>query len=390
MEILYWWLISLPVFFALGWLAARIDLREVLREAKSLPRAFAESYRQLVSANAEGALHPFQGFRLPENASFELLMSLGLLYRRQGYFAEAIRLHEQLHGRLDLSIHEMDEVVWELSQDYLKAGMLDRTMMCIQALKTPERLNQSVLVMMNIFQAQKQWDKALEYASKVNSLLGLDEHRQASHFHCEMAIRAHQRMDAAAVAHHLNKAEQDNPRNVRIPMLRGDFALANKAYAQAIDHWKSIEHINAHFLYLVIDKMHEAFAELSQHEEEKRLLMEYFTANPSAPLLEKVHSALGQRLSAETLLSWVNSYEKPLQSWQTVHLTMNAFIYRHGQRFAEALPILQRLEKMALMNRPQHYGFVCDHCGFLLQNHVWRCPGCDEWDSYAPMPRALA
>ena len=29
-----WWLLVFPVFFGLGWLAARVDMREVLGQAK--------------------------------------------------------------------------------------------------------------------------------------------------------------------------------------------------------------------------------------------------------------------------------------------------------------------------------------------------------------------
>ena len=32
MEIELWWLLVLPVFFALGWIAARIDIKHLLKE----------------------------------------------------------------------------------------------------------------------------------------------------------------------------------------------------------------------------------------------------------------------------------------------------------------------------------------------------------------------
>ena len=34
-----WWLLALPVFFSLGWIAARIDLKHLLRESRALPRS---------------------------------------------------------------------------------------------------------------------------------------------------------------------------------------------------------------------------------------------------------------------------------------------------------------------------------------------------------------
>ena len=34
MEFEYWWLLALPLFFGLGWVAARIDIKHLLRESR--------------------------------------------------------------------------------------------------------------------------------------------------------------------------------------------------------------------------------------------------------------------------------------------------------------------------------------------------------------------
>ena len=40
MEIEYWWLLALPLFFALGWLAARIDIKHSGSESRALPTSY--------------------------------------------------------------------------------------------------------------------------------------------------------------------------------------------------------------------------------------------------------------------------------------------------------------------------------------------------------------
>ena len=40
MDIEYWWLLALPAFFALGWMAARIDIRHLLSESRVLPASY--------------------------------------------------------------------------------------------------------------------------------------------------------------------------------------------------------------------------------------------------------------------------------------------------------------------------------------------------------------
>ncbi len=53
MEIEYWWLLALPLFFALGWLAARVDIKQLLLESRALPRVVLQG-PQLPAERAAG------------------------------------------------------------------------------------------------------------------------------------------------------------------------------------------------------------------------------------------------------------------------------------------------------------------------------------------------
>ena len=40
MEFEIWWLLALPVFFGMGWVAARVDLKSLLSESRALPTSY--------------------------------------------------------------------------------------------------------------------------------------------------------------------------------------------------------------------------------------------------------------------------------------------------------------------------------------------------------------
>jgi lipopolysaccharide biosynthesis regulator YciM len=40
MEFEFWWLLAFPLFFVLGWLAARVDIRQVVTESRALPNSY--------------------------------------------------------------------------------------------------------------------------------------------------------------------------------------------------------------------------------------------------------------------------------------------------------------------------------------------------------------
>ena len=40
MEFEYWWLAALPIFFGLGWLAARVDIKHLVKDSRALPTSY--------------------------------------------------------------------------------------------------------------------------------------------------------------------------------------------------------------------------------------------------------------------------------------------------------------------------------------------------------------
>ena len=39
MEFELWWLLAIPLFFSLGWVASRIDTRQAVRQSSQMPDA---------------------------------------------------------------------------------------------------------------------------------------------------------------------------------------------------------------------------------------------------------------------------------------------------------------------------------------------------------------
>ena len=59
MEFEFWWLLVPPLFFALGWLAARIDIKQLLNESRRLPTAYYKGVNYLLNSQEELAINAF-------------------------------------------------------------------------------------------------------------------------------------------------------------------------------------------------------------------------------------------------------------------------------------------------------------------------------------------
>jgi hypothetical protein len=93
MEIEFWWLLSLPLFFALGWFAARIDIKQLVSESRALPKSYFRGLNFLLNEQPDQAIEAFIEVVKVDPQTIELHFALGSLFRRRGEVERAIRMH---------------------------------------------------------------------------------------------------------------------------------------------------------------------------------------------------------------------------------------------------------------------------------------------------------
>src|SRR5881409_2897690 len=126
MDFELWWLFGFALFFGLGWLAARIDIKQLLWESRQLPRSYFKGLNFLLNEQPDKAIEAFIEVVKVDPQTVELHFALGSLFRRRGEVERAIRMHQNLVDRADLATEQRLTALHELAQDYLKAGLLDR------------------------------------------------------------------------------------------------------------------------------------------------------------------------------------------------------------------------------------------------------------------------
>src|SRR5512145_3001322 len=103
MELEFWWLLALPLFFALGWFAARIDIKQLVSESRTLPMSYFKGLNFLLNEQPDKAIETFIELVKVDPQTVELHFALGSLFRRRGEVDRAIRMHENLLDRPDLA-----------------------------------------------------------------------------------------------------------------------------------------------------------------------------------------------------------------------------------------------------------------------------------------------
>ena len=183
-----WLLLAFPLAFALGWLASRLDLRQLRFENRQAPKAYFRGLNFLLNEQQDQAIDAFIEAVQNDPDTSELHFALGNLFRRRGEYERAVRVHEHLIARGDLTPAEHNRAQHALALDFLKAGLLDRAEAALRKLEGTSYQEEARLALLSIYERSRDWAPATEIAGKLDgSSRGSFGVRQA-HYLCEQAL----------------------------------------------------------------------------------------------------------------------------------------------------------------------------------------------------------
>ena len=157
MEFEFWWLLALPVFFGMGWVAARVDLKSLLSESRALPSSYFRGLNFLLNEQPDKAIESFIEVVQVDPQTIDLHFALGSLFRRQGETERAIRMHQNLLDRPTLPADKRTMATYELAQDFHRAGLLDRAETLFQRLDETPFEHSALSHLIEIYETEKDW-----------------------------------------------------------------------------------------------------------------------------------------------------------------------------------------------------------------------------------------
>ena len=193
-----WWLLPIPaVFFALGWIAARIDIKHLLRESRALPLTYFRGLNFLLNEQPDKAIESFIEVVKVDPQTIDLHFALGSLFRRQGEIDRAIRMHQNLLDRADLPADKRTMATYELAQDFHRAGLLDRAEELFTKLNGTVFEHPALGYLISIYETEKDWAKAIAATRRMEELAKQPYFKEIAQYHCELAQAALLKADYA-------------------------------------------------------------------------------------------------------------------------------------------------------------------------------------------------
>jgi len=381
MDFEIWWLLGIPAFFGLGWIAARVDIRQLVSESRTLPRGYFKGLNHLLNDQPDKAIDSFIEIVKLDPETVEMHFALGNLFRRRGETERAIRVHQNLLSRPDLPADERAHAEYELGQDYLKAGLLDRAEETYNRLLETSYAVQARRALLEIFQREKEWERAIEAAIGLQEAGAGTRQKEIAQFYCELAQDALVKLHPEEATPLLEKALQADRTNVRATILCGDVQLAQGDVEAALSTWRRVEQQSVPHVALVAQRLMDGYRKVGRPQEGLSLLRSYLEQASSIDLLEVVFKAVSELEGTEAARQLVGN---ELRRTPTL-LGLDKFL---EARMLDAPPNVMT-ELTMVKNLVHGYTqklarYQCSHCGFKARQFYWHCPGCSRWETYPP------
>jgi lipopolysaccharide assembly protein B len=381
MEIEYWWLLALPLFFALGWMAARVDIEQLVSESRALPLSYFKGLNFLLNEQPDKAIEAFIEVVKVDPQTVELHFALGSLFRRRGEVDRAIRMHQNLIDRPDLAEEQKRQALFELAQDYLKAGLLDRAEELFLKLEGTPQAEAALKFLLEIYEQEKDWYKAIGAAEKLESVTGRSHQKEIANFYCELARNEMMQSRPQNARPHLLAALRHHRLCVRANMLLGDIEMLEGDTDRAIEAWKRIESQNPAYLALVADRMYAAYKQRGAAAQGMHLLRGYLEKYPSLDALNVVFQATLEQQGADSAYRLVRDELRRTPTLLGLEKLLEAQLLEAPMERRRDLELIKALVNQHTQGLSM---YRCDNCGFRARQYYWHCPACAGWETYSP------
>ncbi|MCP4697138.1 MAG: lipopolysaccharide assembly protein LapB [Gammaproteobacteria bacterium] len=380
MSLLFWLL--LPVAAASGWLAAR---RSFSSEAKphKLSSDYLKGLNYLLNEQPDKAIDVFIKLIDVNSETIETHLALGVLFRRRGEMNRAIRIHQNLVSRPALTLQQRSLAILELGQDYQRAGLLDRAEELFKQLINEEQYrNFAYRQLLDIYQQEHDWEKAINTAEKLGENAGEDYNPIIAQYLCEQAERYRDGNQFERTLHTIRRALRADFLCVRASLAEGHLALHQGNINAAINAFKRVEQQDSRFLPEVIDPLQICYRSCKRLDEFAAYLHHvvqvYGGITPLLMLAKIIKEQEGEQKATDFVVHQLR--ERPsirgLAHFLDIALPGTKGIAR------ENLLLLKEITTQLLKNKPV---YKCDQCGFTGKSLHWQCPSCKQWNTLEPI-----
>lgn len=339
----------------------------------------------LINEQPDKAVDVFIKVLAVDSSTVEMHLALGSLFRRKGEVDRAIKIHQNLIARPQLTKEQRSNALSELAQDYLRAGVLDhaeKLFLDLIALNEEDKANYKFLL--NIYEKQKDWRQAIIMAQK---LIGFSEEAMwtpIAYYYCELADESIEQGLTEQAEIYFKKALAQDKNCVRASIGLGKLMENAGNFKTALRFYKQVREQDVEFLSEVAPFLAGCYDEVGYEPKELVVfLQDSLRENYNGSLMLFLVKYIDKHCGGTAAMEFVASYDRPEVSLRTLDYLLELCAKNTDDETGKKnLNLVQQFFDKFLENKPY---YRCNNCGLGTKQLYWQCPGCRRWATLKPI-----
>ena len=377
-------LFLLPVAAASGWFAATKSSKRPGKPGSSeFNTEYFKGLNYLLNEQQDKAIEVFLRMAEVDKDTVETHFALGNLFRRRGEVDRAIRIHQSLIARENLTEEQRSQALLALAEDYMRAGLLDRAEdLFKEIVRRPGKHPRALGYLIDIYEQEKDWVSAIEATRELANHTGKNFDSVMAQYFCELAEQTRERGDQSAVIRYLERALATDPECVRANLLFGQIYEDEAEYEKAIQAYKRVEQQDIEYVPEIIENLLACYSRLGKPYEVMGYLSDLVDRSAGlSPMLAQA-DLIQRRDGNEAAEIYITEQLRRRPSVRGLDKLIDVHLSYCAESARENLMILRDLTQKLLENKPI---YNCVTCGFKGRSLHWQCPGCKSWHTMKPV-----
>lgn len=375
----------LPVAAFSGWYLGRRSQTDPQNTSGGLlSSVYYAGLNYLLNDETDKAVDAFIKMLEGSPDSVETTLTLGSFFRRRGEVDRAILIHQNLIAKPDLTRKQRNQALSELAQDYIRAGMYDRAeSLLLEIIQfVDDQLETSLLHLMDIYEREKEWEKAIQVAVRLGSMSLQSKRQDIAHYYCELAQLAWAKGKIGSAFHYLKRGLRYDKCCTRISLMQGGFLIKLGKFKKALAVLQQVEHQDQAYLPEALSMMMECYGRLDDQAGLTEYLNYLVHRAPSISIILAHAHQLQFQEGKEKAAQYLTNYMYLHPSIRGLKQLIEYHLSRVVEEARQELLMLKALVEQLLEKKPV---YRCGECGFSSRQLHWQCPSCREWSQVKPI-----
>lgn len=379
-----WFFLLILAAIIIGWLLGRwqpFSKSAGRQQADPFSERYAKGLNYLLAEDSDNAIKIFTDLIEVNKDTIEIHIALGNLFRSKGEVDRAIKVHQNLLARPNLTRKQRHIAIAELASDYLKAGLLDRAEKLYREMIELDA--DAILAyrrLLDLYITEKSWAEAVDCAQVLYRKGDAEAAVTYSQCLCEIANDAIEGGNNRLARKSLDRALEVDPGCVRAALLLIQLLLHTENLTAAKRIFQRLIRQSPEYMPLYIEPARQIYLNRESRVYQDFLQNQY-REHPSTRLAMALLEHYARNDEIGTARQFLSDILHKSPSFEGFEFALR-FLKSNPDQLGETWETLSHFLK-SIQDKKIEY--TCARCGYESHAIQWLCPSCRNWASMKPV-----